>query len=524
MIATGGLLRISARRQDSFRSRNRANKHKRKAKKKCKSDVVVVKGKLKLFSISGLIAAFGILVLLVGIAMTVMGYWPKGTDVFKTIKVQSYNTTNSTSLETTTLEIISNFLASYLHSEKLKVIGPLIMGIGIFLFICANTVLHENRDKKTKIINIRDIYSTVIDVHNLRTKDCGPFNGFVNYVQSKSMDNLKSSDSFCAAMLAKSTWRTPVGNTVKPMDPKENVGKKHCDFVANLQPQIPKDRKTFSDTVYSICRDRIRMNDRTQMPQMCGAKSIVTSSISAFTLPVIKLNNCVLEEGNARYGKNGNEAQTSEKCNETQRAFDHFASDQIGTVESISADITVSSDHLGDNKQDIETETSDTSWLNANQLVSNKSLQNPSLQMSQVSSVPFQRTGSNLSLHTLSTHSKLMNLDDYPSMSMMKSEGIDPSCAHLDCTNSEDYIMLGDKNTFESTVVLPEAIDKSGDDCTENLNKDIIQESIKPSNEQKVNKPQRCVQRQYTKREKLLIISGSHNTLKIDNDEIDSNQ
>uniref|UniRef100_UPI00398F05B5 transmembrane protein 200A-like n=1 Tax=Pristiophorus japonicus TaxID=55135 RepID=UPI00398F05B5 len=524
MIATGGLLRISARRQDSFRSHNRVTKRKRKAKKKCKNDVVVVKGKLKLFSISGLIAVFGILVLLFGIAMAVMGYWPKGSDIFETITVHSYNTTNSTRLETTTLEIISSLLASYLHSEKLKVLGPLIMGIGIFLFICANAVLHENRDKKTKIINVRDIYSTVIDIHNLRTKDCGPFNGFVNYMQSESMDNLKSPDSFCAAMLAKSTWRTPVGNTVKLMDPKEYAGKKYCDSVANLQQQIPKDRKTLSDTVYSICRDRIKMNDKTQMPKMCGAKSIVTSSINAFTLPVIKLNNCVLEEGDAKYGKNGNKAQTSEKCNEPQREFDHVASDQIATIECISTDATISSDRLGDNNQDIETETSNTSWLNGNQLVSNNSSQNPSPRVSQVSPALFQRElGSNLSLHILSTHSELLNLDDYSSTSVMQSDGIDPSCAHLDCTNSKGYIKLGDEDSFESTLMLAEAIDQSSDDGTKNPNKDIIQESITSSNEQMVDKPQRCVQRQYTKREKLLMISCSHSTLNIDNDECDSN-
>ncbi|XP_043544987.1 transmembrane protein 200A [Chiloscyllium plagiosum] len=522
MIATGGLLRISARRQDSFRSRNRVSKRKKKAKKKCKSDVVVVKGKLKLFSISGLIAAFGILVLLVGIAMTVMGYWPKGTDIFETIKVQSNNTTNSTVLEMTTLEIISKFLASYLHSEKLKVLGPLIMGIGIFLFICANTVLHENRDKKTKIINIRDIYSTVIDVHNLRTKDCGPLNGFVNYVQSKSMDNLKSPDSFCAAMLAKSTLRTPIGNAVKPTDPKENVGKKNCDFVANLQQQIPKDRKTFSDTVYSICRDQIRVNDRTQMPQMCGTKSIVTSSISAFTLPIIKLNNCVLEEGAARYGSNENEAQISEKCKETQQAFERFASDQMGSVESISEDITIGSDHLGDDNQDIDAEASNTSWLNDNQLVSSKNSQKPSSQVSQVSPVPFQRTESSLSLHALSVHSKLMNLDDCPSTSTIEDEEKDPNCTHLDCSNSKGYITFSNEDSFQSTPVLPEAIAITGD-CTENLHSDIIQESTISSNEQKVDKPQRSVQRQYTKREKLLMISGSHSSLRMDNVEIDSN-
>lgn len=70
------------------------------------------------------------------------------------------------------------------------------MGIGIFLFICANAVLHENRDKKTKVINLRDIYSTVIDLHSLhkpntsstRRSSANPLNGLVNYVQSKSLE------------------------------------------------------------------------------------------------------------------------------------------------------------------------------------------------------------------------------------------------------------------------------------------------------------------------------------------------
>ncbi|XP_034035909.1 uncharacterized protein LOC117518784 [Thalassophryne amazonica] len=67
------------------------------------------------------------------------------------------------------------------------------MGIGIFLFICANAVLHENRDKKTKVINLRDIYSTVIDLHSLRKpaarhSSANPINGLVNYVQSKSLE------------------------------------------------------------------------------------------------------------------------------------------------------------------------------------------------------------------------------------------------------------------------------------------------------------------------------------------------
>ncbi|XP_064862175.1 uncharacterized protein LOC135563125 [Oncorhynchus nerka] len=87
--------------------------------------------------------------------------------------------------------LLSQFLDNYLSSDHLKVFGPLVMGIGIFIFICANAVLHENRDKKTKVINLRDIYSTVIDLHSTRTKEYSPSNGLVNYVQSRGSVDLQ---------------------------------------------------------------------------------------------------------------------------------------------------------------------------------------------------------------------------------------------------------------------------------------------------------------------------------------------
>lgn len=42
-----------------------------------RNEVVVVKGKLKLCSIAGLVAVLGILVLLVGVLMAALGYWPR---------------------------------------------------------------------------------------------------------------------------------------------------------------------------------------------------------------------------------------------------------------------------------------------------------------------------------------------------------------------------------------------------------------------------------------------------------------
>ncbi|XP_008300522.1 transmembrane protein 200C [Stegastes partitus] len=235
MIATGGLLRINARRQDSLRSKpHKAHTHKRKDKKK-RSEVVVVKGKLKLCSVSGLVAALGVLVLLVGVVMAALGYWPRDGLFFSArpqegaamASVSSSSPTpaaadaqvsvneggeggdgggdegfNHTETVNGTQQLargfLEEFLDRYLYSDRLKVFGPLIMGIGIFLFICANAVLHENRDKKTKVINLRDIYSTVIDLHSLRKPNASsgsarrssanPLNGLVNYVQSKSLE------------------------------------------------------------------------------------------------------------------------------------------------------------------------------------------------------------------------------------------------------------------------------------------------------------------------------------------------
>ncbi|XP_029698618.1 transmembrane protein 200C-like isoform X2 [Takifugu rubripes] len=220
MIATGGLLRITARRQDSLPKTRKA--HKSKKSKQKRTEVVVVKGKLKLISVSGLVASLGFLVLLVGMVMAALGYWPRDGPFFKTpahegAAADSAGSTAETAgpqkreaasqpeegggrshggVNGTGQQHHSGFLKDllyrYLHSDRLKVWGPLIMGVGIFLFICGNAVLHENRDKKTKVINLRDIYSTVIDLqrgHKPSSPSAGPLNGLVNYVQSKSLES-----------------------------------------------------------------------------------------------------------------------------------------------------------------------------------------------------------------------------------------------------------------------------------------------------------------------------------------------
>uniref|UniRef100_A0A8B9RFA8 Transmembrane protein 200C n=1 Tax=Astyanax mexicanus TaxID=7994 RepID=A0A8B9RFA8_ASTMX len=262
MIATGGLLRIT-RRQDSLRTKNRAeNKRRRKARKKRKNDIVVVKGKLNLCSVSGMAAAFGVLVLMVGIAMAVLGYWPRENLAHTVTQLNGSD-----------------------YSDNLKVFGPLVMGIGIFLFICANAVLHENRDKKTKIINLRDIYSTVIDIHSLRSKDCAPFNGLLSSSQSRTSDK---PGAYGNPMPSRGSWPS-------------SISCKGLDFPGLRRPSCARkcswsrERQSLTDTIYSIYRDQARFEEPNSTPKDWETRSIVASSVNAFTLPVIKLNNREME-------------------------------------------------------------------------------------------------------------------------------------------------------------------------------------------------------------------------------------
>ncbi|XP_034412309.1 transmembrane protein 200C [Cyclopterus lumpus] len=330
MIATGGLLRMN-RRQDSLRSKNRAeNKRKRKSKKRKKNDVVVVKGKLNFCSPAGFVAAVGVIVLMVGISMAVLGYWPSQSqqqyqERRRTGGYQSNRMSYSKSLPVSSnlthnkppsgqngsfnqsrsnssapdpsphCGFLCDFLNNYLYSDNLKVFGPLVMGIGIFLFICANAVLHENRDKKTKIINLRDIYSTVIDLHSIRSKEYSPLNGLVNYTQSRSAE-VQSGSFPASGTLTRSSWPS-TGLGLQGESGGDDIFRRPS--LASRPRSWSRDVQTFTDTVYSIYKDYSNSSEQAPQPRpprQWETTSIVTSSVNAFTLPVIKLNNCEVEE------------------------------------------------------------------------------------------------------------------------------------------------------------------------------------------------------------------------------------
>ncbi|NXO83510.1 T200B protein, partial [Sitta europaea] len=114
-----------------------------------------LKGQLRMRSPAGAFIMVGISVVLVGMTIAVVGYWPHrghggtGASVGNTSVVGDMRR-----------EVVAGRHVP--HSEKLKLIGPVIMGIGLFIFICANTMLYENRDMETRRLMQKGLYGLTV--------------------------------------------------------------------------------------------------------------------------------------------------------------------------------------------------------------------------------------------------------------------------------------------------------------------------------------------------------------------------
>ncbi|NXG33047.1 T200A protein, partial [Dromaius novaehollandiae] len=111
---------------------------------------VAVKGQLRMRSPSGVFVMVGISVVLVGMTIAVVGYWPHRAGA-------GAGSGNVSSPGDVRKEVAH--ARHFPHSEKLKLIGPVIMGIGLFIFICANTMLYENRDTETRLLMQKGLYA-----------------------------------------------------------------------------------------------------------------------------------------------------------------------------------------------------------------------------------------------------------------------------------------------------------------------------------------------------------------------------
>ncbi|XP_054617247.1 transmembrane protein 200A [Dunckerocampus dactyliophorus] len=539
MTAAAGVLTGLAKlkRQDSARSQQRpipptsaglgnAASEGAPRKRKRRADVVIVRGRLRLYSASGFFLLLGLVILAVGIGMATLGYWPQsessssgqsspgggskaqadggakvsawgdasGASVAAAADDATGNSSTSRNVEGSASKqpggALTRFLEQHRHSERMKMLGPFTMGIGIFIFICANAILHENRDRETKIIHMRDMYSTVIDIHRLRQRE------HKQHLQNNNIyarEDLRAFGAEYNPLLDFPSWAGAGGVSMEEevllgdeeVDQQKEQIKLDYSFAGLLAP-LYKDRAFPglgpSDSVrpqWSVDGDSEKGGHH--------ARSIVSSSISAFTLPVIKLNNCVIDEPEM-------EAITEEERGGHRR--DGKRSQPLSAMESLAvpvASVAKASKPPGLHRSNSAYSSSSSSPRSS---VSSSSLSPAPSSTSGCWLSPGSARadfGSNSSLHMLSSHSKSLDLERRPSMlSVHREQRKHPSWPRLDRSNSsrsiaKGYTRLEDREDHGERLL------------------DVA--------------PPAAAKQDYSKREKLLMISRSHNNLSFEHDE-----
>lgn len=113
----------------------------------------VIQGRLRIRSIPGAFLVLGVVVVVVGSALAVAGYWPgriSRSPILGAAERENISETQRLSWTAPANSFLST--ANPINSERMKLLGPVIMGIGLFILICANTVLYENRDRETQML------------------------------------------------------------------------------------------------------------------------------------------------------------------------------------------------------------------------------------------------------------------------------------------------------------------------------------------------------------------------------------
>ncbi|XP_077443762.1 transmembrane protein 200A [Stigmatopora argus] len=470
MTAAAGVLTGLAKlkRQDSARSQQRpapatsagladGPQEGAPRKRKRRTDVVVVRGRLRLNSASGFFLLLGLLVLAAGIAMATLGYWPPSSAQNPPGRGRSStNPSENSTVEGQPGGVLTRFLERHRHSEKMKMFGPFTMGIGIFIFICANAILHENRDRETKIIHMRDMYSTVIDIQRLRQKEQK-----LQFQHNYARDETRSYGDD-DPVLAFSSW------AASPEEEALLRDRSDCAFAGLLAP-LYKDRSPSQGAA----------------PERGGhrARSIVSSSISAFTLPVIKLNNCVIDEPEMeaiteedRGGRRGDEGLSLRPSGLAAKA-------------AVSLAVPVASLAKASKSPRLHRSNSASSSSSASSLAPSPG---PGCWLSP--GAARSDFGSDSSLHALGGHSKSLDLERQPSvLSVHRDQRKHPSWPRLDRSNSSRSIKGYTRLEDRGEGLPPPPLSASAAAI--------------------------AARRDYSKREKLLMISRSHNNLSFEHED-----
>ncbi|XP_074018306.1 transmembrane protein 200B [Numenius arquata] len=237
---------------------------------------VPVKGQLRMRSPSGAFVMVGISVVLVGMTIAVVGYWPH-----RGAGSSGAGAGNASIAGDMRREVAAGRHVP--HSEKLKLIGPVIMGIGLFIFICANTMLYENRDMETRRLMQKGLYSMAAGL----PEGTGPEDG---HCQRGDGQPVPKANAECV----EGCYRVDLS-----CQPCPGPGSKWSDCYGpnRLQTTAELLQQPAASPAASLLSLRSGVSTEANLSLSCraGAESLLSSAVGALALPVIKLNNCLLD-------------------------------------------------------------------------------------------------------------------------------------------------------------------------------------------------------------------------------------
>lgn len=261
--------------------------HRRRFRRKVPSEVTV-KGQLRMRSPSGAFVMVGVSVVLVGMTIAVIGYWPHRSSHGTRSGSRPGNSSTTDNLKKEVK--VSPHPRLFPHSEKLKLIGPVIMGIGLFIFICANTMLYENRDMETRLLMQRELYSLTLGLPQDPSQ-------VSSYFQRRLTPSTFEADAKCVEgcyeVDLSSGGFQPCPSPAKKWANAYRAGRLQttAQFLHHVSPSASL-VSVRSDSGNSA-RGKPSRNPSLSFPH--GGESVISSAVNALSLPLIKLNNCLLE-------------------------------------------------------------------------------------------------------------------------------------------------------------------------------------------------------------------------------------
>ncbi|XP_075962335.1 transmembrane protein 200A [Anarhichas minor] len=253
----------------------------------------VIQGKLRIRSIPGAFLVLGVIVVVVGTALAVAGYWPyriPRASILGAADGESFSESQTSGWSLGAKGLLST--ASLIHSEWMKLLGPVIMGVGLFILICANTVLYENRDRETQMLmaQMRSVICSVsAAVPSADLKEIAAANSMAKHYQCVSSLPAAHLNILCLQQLPSSE---PLLQTRHSRDQEHSLEGIYQQAV--LQTEALHHQESEPPPSLHSSYSNSRNSSQTDFNTQSGAEYGGSASFIPQPPPLVKLNSCLV--------------------------------------------------------------------------------------------------------------------------------------------------------------------------------------------------------------------------------------